>query len=160
MLKALNPQSHFDKEGESIMAPSVAMPPADSAASVVVSKSDSSVSAYGEDRGIIYYAVDTIGSEHDPLPNVDEKRSTDVQRNPVFHYDPKLFWNANPGDAKAEIKPGPRNPVGVVWIGLSKEHYGIHGTATAARKDRPCGIATRMHQVDLTGTHPPSGGYG
>jgi lipoprotein-anchoring transpeptidase ErfK/SrfK len=132
VLKALNPQSHFDKEGESIMAPSVAMPPADSAASVVVSKSDSSVSAYGVDRRIIFYAVATIGSEHDPLPIGDEKIK-DVQRNPVFHYDPKLFWNANPGDAKAEIKPGPRNPVGVVWMGLTKEHYGIHGTPAPGR---------------------------
>ena len=26
------------------------------------------------------------------------------------------------------IPPGPNNPVGVVWIDLSKPHYGIHGT--------------------------------
>ena len=24
--------------------------------------------------------------------------------------------------------PGPNNPVGIVWIDLSKDHYGIHGT--------------------------------
>ena len=30
--------------------------------------------------------------------------------------------------SKATIQPGPNNPVGVVWIDLSKEHYGIHGT--------------------------------
>jgi len=28
----------------------------------------------------------------------------------------------------ADIPPGPNNPVGVVWISLSKPHYGIHGT--------------------------------
>jgi lipoprotein-anchoring transpeptidase ErfK/SrfK len=39
-----------------------------------------------------------------------------------------LFWNAGEKDSKATIAPGPRNPVGVVWIALSKEHYGIHGT--------------------------------
>jgi lipoprotein-anchoring transpeptidase ErfK/SrfK len=39
-----------------------------------------------------------------------------------------LFWDAKRGDSKAEIKAGPRNPVGVVWMQLSKEHYGIHGT--------------------------------
>ena len=35
-----------------------------------------------------------------------------------------------PNDTKPQIvPPGPNNPVGVVWIDLSKEHYGIHGTA-------------------------------
>jgi lipoprotein-anchoring transpeptidase ErfK/SrfK len=46
----------------------------------------------------------------------------------VFHYNAGLFWNAHDPNEKAEIAPGPRNPVGVVWIDLSKEHYGIHGT--------------------------------
>ena len=33
--------------------------------------------------------------------------------------------------AKHELKiaPGPNNPVGVVWIGLSLEGYGIHATS-------------------------------
>jgi lipoprotein-anchoring transpeptidase ErfK/SrfK len=28
----------------------------------------------------------------------------------------------------AHLNPGPNSPVGVVWIALSKPHYGIHGT--------------------------------
>ncbi len=51
-----------------------------------------------------------------------------VQRNPKFHYNPELFWDATPGDRKATLQPGPNNPVGIVWIDLSKPHYGIHGT--------------------------------
>jgi lipoprotein-anchoring transpeptidase ErfK/SrfK len=47
---------------------------------------------------------------------------------PVFHYNPNLFWDARAADAKATIKAGPNNPVGVVWISLSLDHYGIHGT--------------------------------
>ena len=27
-----------------------------------------------------------------------------------------------------KVAAGPNNPVGVVWIGLSQEGYGIHGT--------------------------------
>ena len=53
---------------------------------------------------------------------------TAVSRNPTFNYNPDLFWDANPAHTKAKIPPGPNNPVGVVWIDLSKEHYGIHGT--------------------------------
>ena len=55
------------------------------------------------------------------------------QRNPPFNYNPDLFWDANPSHAKAKIAPGPNNPVGVVWIDLSKEHYGIHGTPEPSR---------------------------
>ncbi|MGO4879687.1 MAG: L,D-transpeptidase family protein [Bryobacteraceae bacterium] len=127
LLKALNPDSSFDKAGEAILVPNVISPPPGQAASVVVSKSDSSVTALDADGKILSYYVATIGSEHDPLPLGDWK-ITGVYHNPIFHYNPALFWNANPADEKAEIKPGPRNPVGVVWMDLSKEHYGIHGT--------------------------------
>jgi lipoprotein-anchoring transpeptidase ErfK/SrfK len=48
--------------------------------------------------------------------------------NPTFHYNPALFWDADPTHAKATIPAGPNNPVGVTWIDLSREHYGIHGT--------------------------------
>ena len=53
---------------------------------------------------------------------------TAVVRHPEFRYNPDLFWDADPGHAKATIPPGPNGPVGVVWIGLDKPHYGIHGT--------------------------------
>jgi lipoprotein-anchoring transpeptidase ErfK/SrfK len=127
LLKALNPDSSFDKAGESILVPNVTAAAPGRAASVVVSKSDSSVTALDADGKILSYYVATIGSEHDPLPLGDWKING-VSHNPIFHYDPALFWNANPADEKAAIQPGPRNPVGVVWIDLSKEHYGIHGT--------------------------------
>ena len=55
-----------------------------------------------------------------------------MARHPVFHYNPKLFWDAEGKQSKVSIKPGPNNPVGIVWISLSKEHYGIHGTAEPA----------------------------
>jgi lipoprotein-anchoring transpeptidase ErfK/SrfK len=69
----------------------------------------------------------TMGSERDPLP-IGNWKITGVQQNPVFHYNPAFFWDAKPKDEKAEIAAGPNNPVGAVWIALSKEHYGIHGT--------------------------------
>ncbi|HEY0916375.1 MAG TPA: L,D-transpeptidase, partial [Solimonas sp.] len=69
----------------------------------------------------------TIGSRHDPLP-LGKWKINGVSRDPPFHYNPKLFWDAEEGHSKAKIPPGPNNPVGVVWIDLSKPHYGIHGT--------------------------------
>ena len=55
-------------------------------------------------------------------------RSPDSWPNPVFHYNPELFWDADESHAKAKIQPGPNNPVGVMWIDLTREHYGLHGT--------------------------------
>jgi lipoprotein-anchoring transpeptidase ErfK/SrfK len=127
LLEALNPGKDSGNVREQILVPNVIIMPAATAVSVVVSKSGSSVSAYEEEGKLIAYYVATVGSEHDPLP-IGNWTMKGVARNPVFHYNPNLFWDAKPGDEKAAIRPGPRNPVGVVWIDLSKEHYGIHGT--------------------------------
>ena len=68
-----------------------------------------------------------MGSTHDPLP-IGSWTITSVVHYPWFNYDPERFWNPDPKKAKATLPPGPKNPVGTEWIGLSKEHYGIHGT--------------------------------
>jgi lipoprotein-anchoring transpeptidase ErfK/SrfK len=69
----------------------------------------------------------TTGSEHDPLP-LGKWKILGVARNPPFDYNPDLFWDAKEMQEKAHIAPGPNNPIGVAWIDLSREHYGIDGT--------------------------------
>jgi lipoprotein-anchoring transpeptidase ErfK/SrfK len=97
------------------------------AAQLVVSRSAHTLSLIDSKGQIIAQMPASTGSEHDPLP-IGDWKINGVARNPNFHYNPKLFWDASPGESKAVIPPGPNNPVGVVWIDLSKEHYGIHGT--------------------------------
>lgn len=98
---------------------------------VTVSKSASALEVRDSGGRVILYAPVTTGSEHDPLP-IGEWEVTGVHLNPTFNYNPDLFWDADPSHAKAKIAPGPNNPVGVVWIGLSKDHYGLHGTPEPA----------------------------
>ena len=81
---------------------------------------------------VVFYAPVTVGSKNDPLP-VGEWKVNGVSIEPPFNYNPDLFWDADPSHAKAKIPPGPNNPVGIVWIDLSKEHYGIHGTPEPSR---------------------------
>ena len=69
----------------------------------------------------------TTGSQHDPLPPGQWKIES-ISWRPQFHYNPDLFWDAKPGDPETTIQPGPNSPVGVVWIGLDLDHYGLHGT--------------------------------
>jgi lipoprotein-anchoring transpeptidase ErfK/SrfK len=94
---------------------------------VTVSKSTSSLNVQDAGGKTIFYAPVTTGSEHDPLP-IGEWKVKGTQLNPTFRYNPGLFWDADPTHTKAVVPAGPNNPVGVVWIDLSKEHYGIHGT--------------------------------
>ena len=94
---------------------------------IVVSKSASTLQVLDEQGGVVFHAPVTSGSQHDPLP-IGKWTVTGIARRPTFNYNPDLFWDANPAHAKAKIPAGPNNPVGMVWIDLSKEHYGIHGS--------------------------------
>jgi lipoprotein-anchoring transpeptidase ErfK/SrfK len=132
LLQALNPGADFSSPGQALQVPNVVtLPPGVMAAQVVVSKLESGVRAYDASGKLLAFYVATIGSEHDPLP-VGEWKINGQRRNPDFHYNAKLFWDAKDPDEKAVIKPGPRNPVGLVWIDLSIAHYGIHGTPNPA----------------------------
>jgi lipoprotein-anchoring transpeptidase ErfK/SrfK len=94
---------------------------------IVVDKSGGWLRAYGADEKLIAQFPVTTGSSRDPLP-LGTWKVNGVARNPDFHYNPKLFWDVSDSKDKQLLKPGPNNPVGVVWIDLSKPHYGIHGT--------------------------------
>jgi hypothetical protein len=69
----------------------------------------------------------TMGSQHDPLPIGRWKVAT-FSFLPPFHYQPNLFWDAKDTAKEHMLSPGPNGPVGVAWLDLTKEHYGIHGT--------------------------------
>lgn len=94
---------------------------------LVVDKSEGVLKVYGAGNRLVAQFSATMGSEHDPLP-IGRWKINGVDTNPKFHYNPTLFWDAKKGDDPAMLPAGPNGPVGVVWIDLSKEHYGIHGT--------------------------------
>ena len=64
---------------------------------------------------------------------IGDWKVTSVNWRPVFNYNPKLFWDANPKHPQRRIKAGPNNPVGIIWIDLNLEHYGLHGTPEPSR---------------------------
>lgn len=96
-------------------------------ARIVVSKSKGTLKAYdGQDKLVALFTV-TSGSRHDPLP-LGNWGINGISKNPPFVYNPELFWDVPDHEEKQQLPPGPNSPVGVVWIDLTKEHYGIHGT--------------------------------
>jgi lipoprotein-anchoring transpeptidase ErfK/SrfK len=97
------------------------------ASKIVVDKSAGWLKGYDQSGKLVAIFTVTTGSQHDPLP-LGTWGITTVSRNPHFNYNPDLFWDADADDTKQRLPPGPNGPVGVVWIDLTKEHYGIHGT--------------------------------
>jgi lipoprotein-anchoring transpeptidase ErfK/SrfK len=130
LLKRLNPSVRF-VAGDVIRIPHVQRPAPPKAARVVVSRRDRSVSALDAENNVLARYPATVGGPKDPLP-IGEWKINGVQRDPTFAYNPDLFWDAKPGHAKATLPAGPNGPVGVVWIDLSKESMGIHGTPEPA----------------------------
>ncbi len=68
----------------------------------------------------------TMGSKTYPLP-LGRWKATTYAYLPPFHYQPDILENAKT-DKELTLPPGPNGPVGVAWLDLTKEHYGIHGT--------------------------------
>jgi lipoprotein-anchoring transpeptidase ErfK/SrfK len=133
LLRQLNPGKSFTTAGETIRVPNVeGSSPLPPVAKVIVDKSDASLLLVDAGDKVVARFPATMGSSHDPLP-IGDWKVTGVYKNPVFNYNPDLFWDANPSHRKATIPAGPNNPVGLVWIDLTKEHYGIHGTPEPSR---------------------------
>ena len=103
---------------------------------VIVDKSEGTLKVYegefpsgstkGDGKLVAQFPV-TTGSSHDPLP-LGSWKVTTYSFLPPFNFQPDLFWDVADDKAEHKLPPGPNGPVGVAWLDLTKEHYGIHGT--------------------------------
>jgi lipoprotein-anchoring transpeptidase ErfK/SrfK len=136
LLRELNPGVSFAAGREIVVADvgTVSAAPAQ-ATSIEIDKSEKILRVRGADNAVVAGFPISIGGPRDPLPLGRMKIINEV-KNPSFTYDPALLKNAQPGTSKTEIAPGPNNPVGNVWIGLTKPHWGIHGTPNPQRLGR------------------------
>ncbi len=129
LLSALNPGQQFRKPGATIVVIDVgtgagSAPHADR---VEVDKSRQTVTVFDASNRLIDFYPATVGSEEKPSPT-GKLRVTGIDHNPSYHYNPKYHFKGVHAKSPFTIKPGPNNPVGTVWVSLSAEGYGIHGT--------------------------------
>lgn len=96
-------------------------------ARIVVDESEGWLKAYDSSDKLAAMFTVTTGSRHDPLP-IGDWGIKGKAYNPTYAYDPDLLRGAPDDAAEQQLPPGPNSPVGVVWIDLTKDHYGIHGT--------------------------------
>ena len=93
---------------------------------IVVSKAGKTLKAYQGDKLVALFTVSS-GSSQFPLP-LGEWKILGEAYNPPYTYSPEVLSGGKEEGESYKLPPGPNSPVGVVWIDLSKEHYGIHGT--------------------------------
>jgi len=128
LLKALNPDRRFEQAGTVISVPNVAdARPEGTVSRIEVDKAHKAVRALNDDGGLVAFYPASIGSQEKPAPS-GTFRVRQVVENPTYHYDPKFHFKGVKSRERFTIAAGPNNPVGSVWIDLSKPSYGIHGT--------------------------------
>ncbi|UPK40013.1 L,D-transpeptidase family protein [Bradyrhizobium sp. 186] len=130
LLAALNPGRHFDRTSDIIVVVDTSSEEGAAPAKadrVEIDKSRQTVKLFDKSNALIGFYPATVGSEEKPSPSGTLK-VTEVSRNPTYRYNPDYHFKDVRSRKPFTIKPGPNNPVGTVWINLSAEGYGIHGT--------------------------------
>lgn len=128
LLVSLNSDQKFDSPGATIMVASVTnaeLPK--KAARIEVDKSKQTLKVFGKSGTMLAVYPVTAGSTEKPAPN-GVLKVTATTKNPTYRYNPDYAFKGVKSQEAFTIKPGPNNPVGLAWIGLNKEGYGIHGT--------------------------------
>jgi lipoprotein-anchoring transpeptidase ErfK/SrfK len=129
LLQTLNPGQMFDAAGATITVPNVrAARTSGKVVKIEVDKPGRGLRAFGPNGELVAYYPASVGSKEKPAPS----GTYGVRRamfNPTYTYDPIFAFKGVKAKQKVEIAEGPNNPVGSVWIDLTKPSYGIHGTA-------------------------------
>ena len=129
LLDALNPRKKFDQAGESILVVNVLGNDAKLKVDrIEVDKSRQTVKAFASSDELVAFFPATVGSKEKPTPSGTLK-VVSVDANPNYRYNPDYKFKGVRSKQVFTIRPGPNNPAGSFWIGLSAEGYGIHGTS-------------------------------
>ncbi len=135
-LQALNPGVDFGTPGTTIVVAEVeSLPLASRVARIDVDKTKGQVQAFDAQNNLIVAYPATIGSEELPSPS-GSYTVKGVAWHPVYSYDPKKNFQQGSNTGKLTLPAGPNNPVGAVFIALSKPTYGIHGSPDPSKIDK------------------------
>ena len=128
LLEALNSKKKFDQAGETVLVADVLRDDSKlKVGRIEVDKSRQTVKAFAPSGELVAFFPATVGSKQKPTPSGTLK-VVSADANPNYRYNPDYKFKGVKSKQAFEIKPGPNNPVGSFWIGLSAEGFGIHGT--------------------------------
>lgn len=145
LLDALNPGKKFDEAGQTISV--VNSLPKDASAQpkqsrpkqstpkvvrVEVDKDAQTVKVLGKTGELLAFFPASVGSDEKPTPS-GMLKVTSIDAQPTYRYNPDYKFKGVKSKEAFTIKPGPNNPAGTHWIGLSSASYGFHGTPYPAK---------------------------
>ena len=139
LLEALNPGVSMARlePGQTLIVPAIRPFPIDNrvtvakrsgAAYVTVDLAEKSIRVFDKDNSEMALFHCSIARDKDKLPSRDTKVQVIAAPNPNYTFDPKVWPDVHDVSRILTIPPGPRNPVGLAWVGLDLPGYGIHGT--------------------------------
>jgi lipoprotein-anchoring transpeptidase ErfK/SrfK len=140
LLEALNPGKKFDEAGQTISVVNT-LPKEISAkpkqvkrplTRVEVDKEAQTVKVFGDAGELIAFFPASVGSDDKPTPS-GMLKVTSIDARPTYRYNPDYKFKGVKSKEAFTIKPGPNNPAGSHWIGLSSESYGFHGTPNPSK---------------------------
>lgn len=130
LLQRLNRKINLDrlKVGDALTIPNVqhTVSPA-RAAAIEIDFSDKIVYLLDKGKNVVGLYHCSIAKDKSKRPSGACKVKV-VKDNPEYLFDPAKWPEVKDVKRKLLIPPGPRCPVGLCWIGLSLDGYGIHGT--------------------------------
>ncbi len=134
LLRALNPEGRFDAAGLTVVVASkVAGKLSGKATRLEVDKTSQTVKVFDRSEQLLAVLPATVGSTEKPAPSGRLKVRA-ISKNPTYRYNPDYAFKGVRSTRPFTIRPGPNNPVGAVWIGLSPgEGFGIHGTSDPSK---------------------------
>lgn len=133
LLATLNPGTSINRVGQKLIVPNVLSDESKGpVAKIEVDKDQQTVKAYSPTGELVAFYPATVGSDEKPSP-VGTFKVVSIDRNPTYRYNPDYKFKGVKTKRPFVIGPGPNNPVGMVWIGLSSEGYGIHGAPDPSR---------------------------
>lgn len=132
LLRKLNPGVDWStlQPGQELIVPNTLYPPARRAALARISLEHRHLRVFDADGDLLAHFPCSIGKIAERRP-VGELQVASVVKNPNYTFNPAVFPESEEGrklGRRLVLPPGPNNPVGVAWIGLSRAGYGIHGT--------------------------------
>ena len=132
LLRRLNPTVDWlrARPGLRLTVPSAEFPPARRAALIRISLRDKWLRVFDEAGQLLAHFPCSIGARVETRP-VGALAVAVAVKNPNYTFNPATFPESTEAQAighKLILPPGPNNPVGVAWIGLTRLGYGIHGT--------------------------------
>ena len=137
LLEALNPGKKFDQAGQTISVvntlPKEAKPKVRPVVTrVEVDKDAQTVKVFAKTGELLAFFPASVGSDEKPTPS-GVLKVTSIDARPTYRYNPDYKFKGVKSKEAFIIKPGPNNPAGTHWIGISSASYGFHGTPYPAK---------------------------